>query len=66
MTEVNSQYTDAQDALSIIHSGNRVFVHGNAQTLSFLLKELAKAANRLQDVELVFISVYGDLEVDKL
>ena len=58
-------YTNAQDALSIIHSGNRVFVHGSAQTPSYLLKELAKGAFRFKDVELVFISVYGDIEVDK-
>jgi len=58
-------YTNAQDALSIIHSGNRVFVHGSAQTPSYLLKELAKGAFCFKDVELVFISVYGDIEVDK-
>jgi acyl-CoA hydrolase len=58
-------YTAAQEALSIIHSGNRVFVQGSAQTPTFLLKELAKGANRLNDIELVFITVYGDLEVDK-
>ncbi|WP_018616433.1 acetyl-CoA hydrolase/transferase family protein [Segetibacter koreensis] len=58
-------YTNAWDALSIIHSGNRVFIQGSAQTPSFLLKELAKGASRFKDVELVFISVYGDLEVDK-
>lgn len=58
-------YTGAQEALSIIHSGNRVFVQGSAQTPTFLLKELAKEANRFKDVELVFITVYGDFEVDK-
>lgn len=58
-------YTNAQDALAIIHSGNRVFVHGSAQTPSYLLKELAKGAGRFTNVELVFISVYGDIEVDK-
>lgn len=58
-------YTNAHDALSIIHSGNRVFVHGSAQTPSYLLKELAKGASRLKDVELIFISVYGEIEVDK-
>lgn len=63
--KASATYTSAEDALSIIHSGNRVFIHGSAQTPSFLLKELAKGASHFTDVELVFISVYGDIEVDK-
>src|SRR4051794_32193372 len=62
---MNANYTDAQEALSIIHSGNRVFVQGSAQTPVFLLHELANNAERYNDVELVFMSVYGDLEIDK-
>ena len=62
---MNANYTEAQEALSIIHSGNRVFVQGSAQTPVFLLQELAKTAGRYIDVELVFMSVYGDLEIDK-
>jgi acyl-CoA hydrolase len=59
------QYKPAQEALSIIQSGNRVFVHGSAQTPTFLLSELAKMGDRYKDVELVFISVYGDMHVNK-
>ncbi len=58
-------YTNAEQALAVVQSGNRVFIQGSAQTPSFLIKELAKQANRLKDVELVFISVYGNMEVDK-
>ncbi|MDQ3845615.1 MAG: 4-hydroxybutyrate CoA-transferase [Bacteroidota bacterium] len=58
-------YKAAADALSIIQSGNRVFVQGSAQTPTYLLKELAKQAPRLKDVEFVFITVYGDIHVDK-
>ena len=58
-------YTSAADALAIIQSGNRVFVHGSAQTPTYLLHELAKQANRLRDVEIVSITVYGDVEIDK-
>lgn len=58
-------YKSAEEALSIIQSGQRVFVHGSAQTPTCLLKSLAEQANRLKDVELVFISVYGEVYVDK-
>jgi acyl-CoA hydrolase len=58
------KFKTAEEALSVIESGNRVFVHGSAQTPNLLLKALAAQANRLRDVELVFITVYGDIEVD--
>lgn len=56
-------YKSAEEAVSVIQSGNRVYVHGSAQTPVFLLKELARQSERLKNVELVFISVYGDIEV---
>ncbi len=59
------KYKTPQEALSIIQSGNRVFIQGSAQTPTMLLRELAKEAYRLQDVELVSISVYGDFHLDK-
>lgn len=59
------QYKSASEALSIIQPGNRVYVHGSAQTPTFLLKALAAEAGRLRDVELVSITVYGDVHVDK-
>jgi acyl-CoA hydrolase len=58
-------YRTAADALSVIKSNNRVFVHGSAMTPNFLLSELAKQADRLQNVELTFISVFGDVVIDK-
>ena len=58
-------YKSAEEALGIIQSGNRVFVQGSAQTPTCLLRSLAKQAYRLKDVELVFISVYGDIYVDQ-
>lgn len=58
-------YISPEEAISFIQSGQRVFIHGSAQTPVYLLKELARQSNRLQNVELVFISVYGDIEVDK-
>lgn len=58
-------YKTAEEALSVIQSGNRVFVQGSAQTPLYLLRELGKQASRLQDVELTFITVQGDIELDK-
>ena len=58
-------YISAAEALGVIKSGNRVFVHGSAQTPLHLLRELAKQKDRLRNVELVFITVAGDIEVDK-
>ncbi|RYY91556.1 MAG: 4-hydroxybutyrate CoA-transferase, partial [Chitinophagaceae bacterium] len=59
------RYQSPEEALSIIQSGQRVFVQGSAQTPTCLLRALAAEAPRLRDVELVFVSVYGDMQVDK-
>ncbi len=59
------EYQPVQDALSVIESGSRVFVHGSAQTPQFLLRELAKRAPSLRGVELTFITVQGEIEVEK-
>ncbi|MBL7733004.1 MAG: acetyl-CoA hydrolase/transferase family protein [Chitinophagaceae bacterium] len=58
-------YQPAAAALSVIQSGHRVFVQGSAQTPLYLLRELAKRAPELRDVELTFITVQGDIELDK-
>jgi acyl-CoA hydrolase len=58
-------YKTTEEAVSIIQSGNRVYIHGSAQTPTCLLKALAKQADRLRNVELVFITVLGDIQVDK-
>lgn len=58
-------YKTADEAVSIIESGNRVYIHGSAQTPTHLLKAVAKQADRLKDVEFVFITVYGDIQIDK-
>lgn len=64
---MNATYTwsTAEHALNTIKSGQRVFVHGSAQTPLNLLHQLAKRAPELRDVELTFITVQGDIEIDK-
>ena len=58
-------YKTAAEALSVIQSNQRVFVQGSAQTPLFLLRELAKQSSRLTNVEMVFITVQGDITFDK-
>lgn len=59
------EYVSAEEALSIIKSNDRVFFHGSACTPNYLITELAKQANRLRDVEIVSITVQGEIEVAK-
>jgi acyl-CoA hydrolase len=58
-------YKTAAEALSVVQSGQRLFVQGSAQTPLHLLRELSKKADHLRDVELTFITVHGDIEIDK-
>lgn len=58
-------YVAPKEALSVIQSNQRVFIHGSAQTPTYLLKHLAEESYRLQNVEVVSISVYGDVYIDK-
>lgn len=58
-------YVSAAEALSVIQSNHRVFMHGSACTPLHMMRELAKQSHRLQNVELVSITVFGDIEVDK-
>lgn len=57
------QYTSAEEAVKIIESGDRVFVHGSAATPTCLLNALAKRAPELRGVELMAISTLGDLDI---
>jgi acyl-CoA hydrolase len=63
--KANVQYVSAPEALSVIRSGHRVFVHGSAMTPLHLLQGLANEASRLRDVELVSITLHGDMEIVK-
>ena len=58
------QFVSAEEALSVIKSGHRVYIHGSACTPTYLLQHLAARKNELRKVELVFISLYGDVFVD--
>ncbi len=55
-------YTTPAEALALVKSGDRVFVHGSAATPLLLLNALLDRAGEISDVELVSISTYGNIE----
>lgn len=59
------KYSTATEALSVIKSGDRIFTQGSAHTPVHLLNELAKHKERLRNVEIVSISLYGELNIVK-
>lgn len=59
------QYVSAEEAVSVIKSGDRIFSHGSACTPNFLIDELAKQSSRLKNVEFVSITQQGNVEIAK-
>ncbi|MCU0321718.1 MAG: 4-hydroxybutyrate CoA-transferase [Chitinophagaceae bacterium] len=60
------QYTSAANALQVVQSGCRIFVHGSACTPLLLLQELANQKDRLENVEIISITLQGDIEIAKV
>lgn len=58
-------YVSAQEAVSVIKSGDRIFSHGSACTPNYFLDELARQSDRLRDVEFVSITQQGRVEIAK-
>ena len=59
------KYTTADEAVRLVGSGNRVFIHGSAATPVYLIKALQARHTELKDVELVSITNMGDIDFDK-
>lgn len=59
------KYINAEEAVSHIKSGDRIFSHGSACTPNFLLDEVARQADRLKNVEMVSITQQGNVEIAK-
>ena len=60
----NPGFVTADQAVSCIESGNRVFIHGSAATPVLLVKALQQRHAEIRDVELVSITNIGDLDFD--
>ena len=57
-------YKTAEEAVMLVESGNRVFLHGSAATPLKLINTLLKRAGQINNVELVSISTYGKIDWD--
>lgn len=58
-------YVSAEEAVSLIKSGDRVFSHGSACTPNVILDELARQSARLKNIEFVSITQQGNVEIAK-
>lgn len=54
-------YTTAENAIELVKSGNRVFIHGSAATPLKLIDALFQRAGLINNIELVAISIYGEI-----
>ena len=55
-------YTTPEQAVSIVNTGDRVFVHSCAATPVTLVNALLARAGEINNVEIVAISTYGNIE----
>ena len=60
-----SNYGSAEQAVPLVKSGQRVFVHGSAATPLVLMNALFARAAELNNVELVSISTIGPLDLQQ-
>ena len=58
------EYSSAKEAVKIVKSGNRVFIHGSAATPVHLVKELQNRHDELENIELISITNLGDIDFD--
>lgn len=56
----NTNYISAEEAVKLIKSGDRVFLHGSAATPTPLIEALQNRYQELKNVELVSITTLGD------
>ncbi|MGI4729338.1 MAG: acetyl-CoA hydrolase/transferase family protein [Janthinobacterium lividum] len=59
---VTEKYISAEEAVKVVQSGNRVFIHGSAATPLHLIKALQNRHRELKNVELVSITTLGDVK----
>ncbi|HLI93691.1 MAG TPA: acetyl-CoA hydrolase/transferase C-terminal domain-containing protein [Puia sp.] len=58
------KYTPASDAVKVIESGMRVFIHGSAATPVALIRAMQARHREIHEVELVSITTMGDCDFD--
>ncbi|MCK4688730.1 MAG: 4-hydroxybutyrate CoA-transferase, partial [Candidatus Marinimicrobia bacterium] len=63
--EYKKKKVSTQDAVSVVKSGDRVYVSGNAATPFKLVEALAHRKDELQEVEIVHVLLLGDDPLSK-
>ncbi|GGF37826.1 acetyl-CoA hydrolase/transferase family protein [Echinicola rosea] len=58
---MNVSFSTAEEAVKVVKSNDRVFVHGSAATPSTLLNALAQRHQELKNVEIVSITTLGEM-----
>jgi acyl-CoA hydrolase len=56
----SGNYTSVEEALKLVKSGDRVFLHGSAATPNYLINALQNRHRELRNVELVSVTTLGD------
>lgn len=60
---MNYSTVSAQQAVSIIRSGDRIFIHGGAATPHILLNALAARKDELENIETIHMHLEGELAI---
>lgn len=58
---MEATYMPAEEAVKLINTGDRVFIHGSAATPLHLVNALLDRAGEISNVELVAISTFGNI-----
>lgn len=56
-----SKFKTAEEAVKIVKSGDRIYLHGSAATPHTLIRALGQRALELENVEIISISTLGDM-----
>src|SRR6187455_3284026 len=56
-----SKHKTAAEAVKVVKSGDRLFLHGSAATPHTLIRALGDRAEELENIEIVSISTLGDM-----
>jgi acyl-CoA hydrolase len=59
---IETKYISAEEAMKIVKSGNRIFIHGGAATPICLVEALQNRHQELSDVEMISITTLGNLD----
>jgi acyl-CoA hydrolase len=62
---IEGKHISAAEAVRLVKSNDRVFLHGSAATPVHLIKALQQRHHELKDVELVSITTLGDVDFNK-